>query len=227
VAHLFAKKLELSESLWYNVEDQYEEQGNDMDLLPVMQSLSRKRPVFHSEADFQFAFAWEIQSAYPEADIRLEVPVIAGARERIDILVRFNGKRYPIELKHLTQDFDIEHQSERFTHKYGYVHSLDAYACVKDIQRVETWVEQHSDSDSGFVVWLANDAFWWKSKPRPAERYIEFSLHEAAIKRGTMKGNIEGKQKEISLCGEYTIHWRNYSALSAPNGVYKYVLMQI
>jgi len=33
----------------------------------VLQTLALKRPIFHSEADFQHAFAWEIQTANPTA----------------------------------------------------------------------------------------------------------------------------------------------------------------
>ena len=34
-----------------------------MELLPVIESLRRKRSLFYSEADFQFALAWEIKDA--------------------------------------------------------------------------------------------------------------------------------------------------------------------
>lgn len=37
------------------------------------------RPVFHSEADFQYAFAWELQRTSPSVQIRLEtLPVRAS-----------------------------------------------------------------------------------------------------------------------------------------------------
>ena len=38
----------------------------------TMDSLAAKRPIFHSEADFQHALAWEVQLAHPNAGIRLE-----------------------------------------------------------------------------------------------------------------------------------------------------------
>lgn len=43
-----------------------------MDLLPVIELLRQKRPIFHSEADFQFALAWEIQRLYTSTVVRLE-----------------------------------------------------------------------------------------------------------------------------------------------------------
>ena len=36
-----------------------------------MAALARMRPLFHSEADFQHAFAWQLRSAHPDARIRL------------------------------------------------------------------------------------------------------------------------------------------------------------
>jgi len=38
----------------------------------TMAALARVRPLFHSEADFQHAFAWQLHSADPDARIRLE-----------------------------------------------------------------------------------------------------------------------------------------------------------
>jgi len=46
----------------------------------VLVSLSRDRPVFHSEKDFQFALAWKIHEMYPRAQVRLEKSVVMMAR---------------------------------------------------------------------------------------------------------------------------------------------------
>ena len=39
----------------------------------VMQELAKHRPVFHSEADFQFALAWQIRASMPETEVRLGI----------------------------------------------------------------------------------------------------------------------------------------------------------
>jgi hypothetical protein len=44
----------------------------------IMTSLAQSRPVFHAEADFQHAFAWELHKELPSAQVRLELPVVAG-----------------------------------------------------------------------------------------------------------------------------------------------------
>lgn len=46
----------------------------EMDLILTVKNLSRKRPAFHSEADFQLALARQIEEEY-ECQVRLEYPV--------------------------------------------------------------------------------------------------------------------------------------------------------
>jgi len=43
-----------------------------MDLNVIVSNLSEKRPIFHSEKDFQFALSWKIQEMYENLKIRLE-----------------------------------------------------------------------------------------------------------------------------------------------------------
>ena len=59
-----------------------------MDIINSLKLLSDSRKVFHSEADFQFALAWEIQKLYPDAKIRLEYcPASITPNIHIDMLV--------------------------------------------------------------------------------------------------------------------------------------------
>ena len=55
----------------------------------VLAKLADRRPVFHSEADFQHALAWELQLADPTSQIFLEKWVaVDGPRVHLDLLVR-------------------------------------------------------------------------------------------------------------------------------------------
>jgi len=55
----------------------------------VLATLGERRPVFHSEADFQHALAWQMQLADPVAQIFLEKQVaVDGRRVHLDLLVR-------------------------------------------------------------------------------------------------------------------------------------------
>ena len=47
-----------------------------LDIDQLMACLADTRKVFHSEADFQHALAWQIHRAMPEGQVRLEVDVL-------------------------------------------------------------------------------------------------------------------------------------------------------
>ena len=40
-----------------------------LDIYEIIRQLSIWRPIFHSEADFQFSLAWLIKKKYPECEI--------------------------------------------------------------------------------------------------------------------------------------------------------------
>lgn len=81
----------------------------ELSIEKVLRDLFKDRPIFHSEADFQFALAWRIKEQYSKAKIRLEMRSDNfDKKEYIDILVELNGKKYPIELKYKTKKLDTE-----------------------------------------------------------------------------------------------------------------------
>ena len=51
-----------------------------IDIVGLMSALAARRPVFHSEADFQHALAWELHTRLPALDVRLELPVEASGK---------------------------------------------------------------------------------------------------------------------------------------------------
>jgi hypothetical protein len=64
--------------------------------------LANKREVFVSEADFQFALAWEIQRLRKDADIRLEYCILKSEKApemHLDILITEGNYNYPNELE--------------------------------------------------------------------------------------------------------------------------------
>lgn len=73
-----------------------------MELDELISRLGRKRPVFHSEADFQYALAWEAHHMDPDMQIRLETHPEPNVR--LDVLfARPDLSAYTaVELKYLT-----------------------------------------------------------------------------------------------------------------------------
>ena len=50
----------------------------ELDIHGVMAELAERRPIFHSETDFQFAFAWQIATMKRDGEVRLEKPFSLG-----------------------------------------------------------------------------------------------------------------------------------------------------
>jgi hypothetical protein len=85
---------------------------NLVELEQTMAALAAQRPVFHSEADFQHGFAWQLHSDYSEARIRLETRPRPGVR--LDVLALLDGRRIAFELKYLLRDLSTTIDGELF-----------------------------------------------------------------------------------------------------------------
>jgi hypothetical protein len=46
-----------------------------IDVQLAMKTLAAHRPIFHSEADFQHEFAWQLRTMLPHVSVRLEHPI--------------------------------------------------------------------------------------------------------------------------------------------------------
>ena len=205
-----------------------------LDIQLAFESLCEKRSVFHSEADFQFAFAWEIQRLYPQADIRLEYPSIKEPKKYKDLIVKHKGYVYPIELKYKTKKLSISIGEEQYFLKDHGAQDLGAYDCIKDICRIESLANHLSGFRNGFVIWLTNDPFYWRLPSRPDVGYAEFSIHNGSKKSGLMRwgsnlgaGTIRGRESDLLLRSEYEVTWNGYSDLGIRNGLFKHTLLSI
>lgn len=84
-----------------------------LDIHRIMKSLATRRPVFHSESDFQFALAWQIHESIPNCEVRLEFKPFPDESMYLDIWLP--TAETAIELKYLTRNLDVEYGGERFT----------------------------------------------------------------------------------------------------------------
>ena len=106
--------------------------------------LSRKRPIFYSEADFQHALAWELHAEY-EGKTRLEYPVqiYAGKTSYIDILDVRSPENVAIELKYKTKktSSNISYNGEEYPLTNQSAQNQARYDFIKDIERLERFVK--------------------------------------------------------------------------------------
>ena len=100
-----------------------------------MAALAGSRPVFHSEADFQHAFAWELHGAYPSAAVRLETRPRQGVR--LDPLATIDGLRIAIEFKYLLRRLVVDIGGETFDLPNHGAQDISRYDVIKDVVRLE------------------------------------------------------------------------------------------
>ena len=85
-----------------------------LDIDGLMASLADRRKVFHSEADFQHALAWQIHEAALESQVRLEVSVIPVETQRVFLDIWPPVERIAIELKYVTRRLELVRNQESF-----------------------------------------------------------------------------------------------------------------
>ena len=215
-----------------------------LDLTTCMEELRKKRRIFHSEADFQFALAWEIQKEYPKANIRLEYPV---GKMDIDIVVfcgEDNKKMIPIELKWLRTDFKCCINGEKFQLALSGADPEIRYDCLKDIERIESISKIRDDFVEGYTIWISNIETHFNEKHKYT---MQFDISQDKIQTGEIKwqkndqGEIknindtpkkslpETRKKPFKLNGEYKFKWIHYSIIaeSEKNNIFKYCITKI
>src|SRR4051812_9078581 len=102
----------------------------------AMASLADRRPLFHSEADFQHALAWELQLQDPAARIRLERRMSTTPRVELDLILESGGSALAVELKYPRAGLKIQVDDEDYDLRLGAA-DVDSYGAVKDIWRLE------------------------------------------------------------------------------------------
>jgi hypothetical protein len=192
-----------------------------LEISEILADLAKKRSIFHSEADFQHAFAWEIHQKLSEASVRLELPVqIKSQFLHIDVWVVNKDEVLAVELKYKTRGLSVQIGNEHYRLKDQSAQDIGRYDFLKDIQRLEQVAAVQSNF-IGYAIFLTNDsAYWVKSLGRNTVD-AEFRIDDARILKGTCSwgphasiGTKKDREQPITLQNKYLIHWENYSTPS-------------
>ena len=198
----------------------------------AMEALASNRPIFHSEADFQHALAWNVQLAHPAARIRLEKRVSVRPNIELDLLIEIEGRQLGVELKYPRRAMTTEVGGELFALSTG-ADDHSRYFAVEDVARLEQLVAT-GVIDSGALVLLTNVANVWAP---PASRrpvlYDAFRMHDGHILAGAMQwgdwgapgGRPPGTTGVVRLRGSYPLGWRDYSTVDGVQ--FRYLLVAI
>ena len=202
------------------------------DIIQIIVSLSKVRKLFWSEDDFKFAFATQVQLKFGKAaEVRLEKRY-KGEKDKnsyTDIVVRLNGKNFPIELKYKTvkgsyADFGNE-VVELMTHSAV---DLGCYAYLKDINRLEYLAKNDPDFERGFAIILTNEPLYFKDTGRRSV-YEAFKIYDGKVETECLDWDRSNYDLEklpswlkshpaFELTGSYEMNWRDYgSELQSPD----------
>ncbi len=200
----------------------------------VLARLAAARPVFHSEADFQQAFAWEVHVQDPTVRVRLETRPAPGMRLDLLLSSQDGARRTAVELKYLTRAWEGEVAGERFELKDQGALDIRAHDVVKDIARVEKFVAAMPGSN-GAVICVGNDPSYWNAPGHGrATNADAFRLHEGTVLSGerawgplTGAGTSRGREEPLVLTGRYPLAWADYSTLPGPRGVFRTLVVEV
>jgi len=205
-----------------------------LDLPSFLDHLGKTRPVFHSEADFQHALAWSIQTHRPMARVRLETRPERGIH--LDLLVEEGGRRCAIELKYATRKLDLVVDGERFDLPSRGAHDITRYDFCKDVWRVEKMMRD-GYADSGWAVLLTDDGGYWRpgTKADPIDR--AFRVYEGRTVTGDLAwddragaGTTRNRADPLQLTGSHVCRWRDYSTIrrsSGPAVTFRYLALSV
>jgi len=188
------------------------------DPIEVLKTLAARRPIFHSEADFQHALAWIIHEQHPNFKVRLEYrPSKLKQKTYVDIWLEHAGTICAIELKYKTRRLQVTVGEEPFDLLDQSAQDIARYDFCKDIGRIEALASAYPGL-TGFAVLLTNDRGYWRKSGRDGNVDSAFRLHEAAKLSGRLEwaghasaGTTKGRTDAICLVGEYSLNWMTYS----------------
>lgn len=208
--------------------------GIHIEPVQQLEKLAQRRPVFHSEADFQHAFAWELHRTVPELDVRMEVPVRAdGAAVHLDLLGCLRDFRLAIELKYKTRGLTATVAGEPFILADQAAQDLGRYDFFKDVLRMETFV-QSGAKRSGYAIFLTNDSAYWKQPSALDHGYASFAMNDGRRVSGALAwgdrasaGTRRKREGEIGIRGGYELRWNDYSSLGEERyGRFRYLCVK-
>ena len=147
----------------------------------LLSRLASRRPVFHSEADFQHALAWEYQRADPGASIRLEKQLSTnGSRVHLDMLVMGKDYELAIEVKYKTRLASVSHGHELYSLRNQSAQDIGRHDFIKDIRRLENYVRARPGA-KGHAILLTNDKSYWSASSRSDTVDYQFRRMRLAV----------------------------------------------
>lgn len=198
----------------------------------LLEALAAERPVFHSEADFQFALAWKVRETTGQP-VRLEWKPFAAEKIYVDLLLP--RAEVAVELKYLTRGLEANCNGESFALADQAAHDIRRYDFLKDVARLERVAAGSGRIKKGVAILLTNDSAHWRPPTRQNTVDAEFRIHEGRTASGPLawvahagRGTTRGREDPIVLEGSYRFHWRDYgSPVQRRHGQFRYLAVEV
>ena len=206
-----------------------------LDIDGLMASLADRRKMFHSEADFQHALAWQIHEAAPESQVRLEVSVIPVEAQRMFLDIWLPVEGIAIKLKYKTRGLELEQDDESFALRNQSAQDQGRYDFLRDIQRLELMRSKLEQCRAGYAVLLTNDSSYWKVPTQRDTVDTDFRVHEGREISGALAwvaraspGTVRGRESPIQIRGSYRLRWQEYSNFPEKSyGKFRYLAVSV
>ena len=209
--------------------------GNSFSIHEIMRNLRKHRRIFHSEADFQHALAWQIHTDFPDCQIRLEYKPISNVNMFVDIWAWIEGTQIAIEVKYPAAKQIIKQQDETYHLDKGGPLDTARYGFLNDIQRLEKFSDRKNTIR--FAVLLTNQQDLWE-KPQSSRKRTndyQFRIHQdqwvTGDKMWAMKTSPKIKQSypSLNIKGGYVMKWHNYSSFRdvTKNSQFRYLEVKV
>lgn len=201
----------------------------------LLQRLARRRQLFHSEADFQHAFAWELHSRCPSAMVRLERPLDSDLGSlHVDVVVELAHRCYAFELKYKTRAIAGSLPDETFNLQNHGAQPIGRYDFMKDLQRLESLCRRLPDV-TAWAVLLTNDSAYWAQARGAEDTSAAFSLGNGRRVSGLLRwsartspGTKRKRESPIEIVGRYVLDWHDYSTISGhSHGRLRYLAVEV
>jgi len=206
-----------------------------IDLHSALRTLATRRPVFHSEADFQHALAWTLHESSPHATLRLERPVTTPKGVlHVDLVAYLPQGVLVCELKYKTRALQYSLGGEQYNLQSHAAQPIGRYDFLMDIARLEGACRALS-ATSCWAILLTNDTVYWTEAGAASGISAAFSLAPGRHCSGllewgpnTSQGTKRARDAPITLAGQYCFEWRNYYTLDVPaRGQFRYLAVEI
>jgi hypothetical protein len=206
-----------------------------VNITDVLATLAQQRSIFHSEADFQHALAWELHNQLPNAAIRLELPVAHRNKLlHVDIWIVQNEQILALELKYKTRALVLPIGDETFKLLNQSAQDFGRYDFIKDLQRLELLLADRRQA-IGYAILLTNDSSYW-TPPRDAGSIdADFRVPDGRMLHGVLQwkahasvGTMRGREAPLEISGTYPLRWDEYAQPTTKSyGRFRYLAIKV